>query len=103
MFGLGKQKIKPGMVYLAESTRQNGSKQIYTGMTRRSLWIRWREHMTGRGGKYTSKGVWFRPLAAFWSRNPHKAELTVKKMTSAGKRSFARSLAGKYKRRVGFW
>jgi hypothetical protein len=36
---------KGGWVYFGESTRSNGSKQIYTGITRRSPHARWGEHM----------------------------------------------------------
>jgi predicted GIY-YIG superfamily endonuclease len=102
-FGQNKPKPKPGMVYVAESTRKDGSKQIYTGMTRRSVWTRWREHMQGRGGKYTSSGIWFRPLGAVWSRNPRKAEKTIKSWSSSRKRAFGSFAARKYKERRGFW
>ncbi|MFA5870458.1 MAG: hypothetical protein WC842_01020 [Candidatus Paceibacterota bacterium] len=91
------KKTKPGTVYLGESTRPDGSKQIYAGMTRRPVWRRWHEHMRGWGGKYTSRGTWFKPLAAFQSSNPRKAEKTVKQMSSFHKRLFARFIAKRYK------
>lgn len=91
-----RRKSKPGTVYLGESTRPNGSKQIYTGMTRRSVFTRWREHMQGRGGAYTRRGTWFRPLAAMWSSNPRKAEKTIKRMSRTRKISLARFVARKY-------
>jgi predicted GIY-YIG superfamily endonuclease len=103
MFGFFRKKPKPGTVYLGESTRQNGEKEIYTGMTRRPVQTRWREHMMGRGGKYTSSGTWFRPLAAFRSSNPRKAESTVKRMSSSGKRRFAGFIASRFKRAKDFW
>ena len=103
MFWSNKQKPNPGTVYLGESTRQDGSKQVYTGMTRRPVWTRWREHMSGRGGKYTSGGTWFKPLAAFWSSNPRKAERTVKQMPAYKKRSFAGFIARRYKKGNDFW
>ena len=96
-------KARVGYVYVAESTRPDGSKQIYTGMTRRSLFVRWGEHMRGRGGKYTSKGTWFRPLGAVWSSNPRKAEKTIKKMTSAQKRIFGYKAARSYRNRSNFF
>jgi hypothetical protein len=37
MFWSNKQKPNPDTVYLGESTRQDGSKQVYTGMTRRPV------------------------------------------------------------------
>lgn len=68
-----------GYVYVAETTRPDGSIHVYTGMTRRSPYLRWGEHMRGRGEKYTSRGSWFKPLGAVWSSNPRKAEKTIKK------------------------
>ena len=38
-------KKKGGWVYVGESTRTDGSKKIYTGITRRSPQKRWGEHM----------------------------------------------------------
>jgi hypothetical protein len=38
-------KKKGGWVYFGESTRANGSKQVYTGITRRSPSTRWGEHI----------------------------------------------------------
>jgi predicted GIY-YIG superfamily endonuclease len=82
------KRPKAGWVYGGESTRPDGSKQVYTGMTRRSLWTRWGEHMKGRGGKWTGRGSWFRPLGAVWSTNPRKAEKTLKRMSPFKKRVF---------------
>lgn len=85
---MGFFRKKSGYVYGGESTRRDGSREVYTGMTRRSLRTRWGEHMRGRGGKYTSGGTWFKPLGAIWSSNPRKAEKTIKKMSSRRKRWF---------------
>ena len=99
-----RKRTKPGTVYLGESTRPDGSKEIYTGMTRRPVWVRWREHMQGRGGGYTSRGAWFRPLGAVWSSNPRKAEQTIKHMSHNQKKSFASFAARKYySSRRKFW
>ena len=84
-----RKKTKPGHVYGAESTRQNGDKEVYTGITRRSLRTRWGEYMRGRGGKYTG----------IWSRNPIKAEKTIKRMNSNKKRFFWRVASSRYKNR----
>lgn len=97
------RKTRPGTVYLGESTRRDCSKQIYTGMTRRPVWVRWREHMRGYGGKYTSRGTWFRPLGAVWSTNPRKAEQTIKHMTPFHKRLFARYAARQYRQKNNWW
>jgi hypothetical protein len=40
------ERKKGGWVYFGESTRPDGSKQVYTGITRRSLHTRWGEHMS---------------------------------------------------------
>ena len=93
------KKKNGGYVYLAESTRRDGSKKIYTGMTRRLPTIRWGEHMSGKGGKWTSKGKYFRPIAAVWSSNPKKAEKTIKSYSAEKKRAFGRFAAVKYKKR----
>ena len=37
---------KGGWVYFGESTRADGSKKIYTGITRKSPSVRWSEHMS---------------------------------------------------------
>jgi predicted GIY-YIG superfamily endonuclease len=94
---------KGGYVYVGESTRKDGSKEIYTGMTRRSPYTRWGEHMSGNGGKYTSSGTSFKPLGAVWSSNPRKAEKTIKNMSSQGKRAFGRVAAEKYYRKKSLW
>ena len=97
LFGFGKKKKKGGWVYVGDTTRQDGSKKIYTGMTKRPIKTRWGEHMTGRGGKFTSSGTNFKPIGAVWSQNPRKAEQTVKKMNPKQKRAFGRAAARKYK------
>ena len=95
-------KPRGGWVYVAESTRPDGSKHIYTGMTRRSLHTRWGEHMRGTGGKYTSRGSWFKPIGAVWSSNPRKAEKTIKKMSASRKRAFGYAAARSYHARKTF-
>ena len=96
-------KPRGGYVYVAETTRPDGSKHIYTGMTRRSPYVRWGEHMRGRGGAYTSRGTWFRPLGAVWSSNPRKAEKTIKRMSPAKKRAFGYAAARSYHGRSFAW
>lgn len=90
-------KTRGGYVYVAESTRPNGAVHVYTGMTRRSLFVRWGEHMRGTGGKYTSRGTWFKPLGAVWSSNPRKAEKTIKRMSPSQKRAFGYAAARAYR------
>jgi len=97
-FKIGIKKREGGYVYVAESTRKDGSKKIYTGMTRRSLWTRWGEHMRGKGGKYTSGGKWFKPLGGFWSSNPRKAEKTIKQMSPRQKRALGKYVAKKHRK-----
>lgn len=58
--------------------------------------------MRGRGGGYTSKGIWFRPLGAVWSANPRKAEKTIKRMSSRRKRIFGYFAARRYRDSDGF-
>lgn len=98
------KKMTAGWVYVGESTRTNGSKNIYTEMTTRSPYVRWREHIKNvqKGNKSTwvGKGSYFKPIGAVWSGNARKAEKTVKKISSYQKRSFGRLGARRYGRRV---
>jgi hypothetical protein len=91
---------KGGWVYTAESTRKDGSKRIYTGMTRKKPAARWGQHKKEvkktNSKTWTGKGKSFRPIGAVWSSNPAKAEKTVKKMSPAQKRSFGRIGAKRY-------
>jgi len=41
---------KGGWVYVGESTRSDGSKKTYTGITRRAVRTRWNEHKRSCGG-----------------------------------------------------
>ena len=91
---------KSGYVYVAESTRRDGSKKIYTGMTQKKPTTRWGQHMKEvkktNSKTWTGKGKSFRPIGAVWSSNPRKAERTVKKMSSKQKRNFGRMAAKRY-------
>jgi predicted GIY-YIG superfamily endonuclease len=91
---------KAGWVYVGESTRKNGQKQVYTGMTQRTPYKRWGEHIknvkSSASQTYVGKGKFFKPLGAVWSSNARKAEKTIKKMTSTQKRSFGKYAAKKY-------
>jgi predicted GIY-YIG superfamily endonuclease len=108
LFGNRKKKArKGGWVYVGESTRKDGSKKLYTGMTRRSPSKRWGEHMDNVKKKnsrtWTGKGKFFRPVGALWSSNPAKAEKTIKKMSPAKKRALGRLGAKRYKKKRGFF
>ena len=43
-------KKKGGWVYTGVSTRKDGKKKVYVGMTRRSTSERWKEHKDSCGG-----------------------------------------------------
>ena len=76
-----KTKRKGGWVYQGTSTRRDGSKKNYIGMTRRSPWTRAKEHRDGargNGSNWTSRGIDFKLKSYFWSKNPRKAEKTMK-------------------------
>jgi len=94
---------KPGTVYFGESTRRDGSRKIYTGMTRRPVGTRWGEHIRATKSKesktWTGKGTFFKPLGAFFSRNPEKAEKTIKKLKPYQKKYLARGAAMRYNKR----
>lgn len=98
-----KKKKEPGMVYFGESTRNDNSKKIYTGITRRPVKARWGEHISASKSKcsktWTGRGIAFKPIGAFVSRNPEKAEKTIKKLKPHQKRYLARGAAMKYKKK----
>ena len=48
---------------------------------------------------WTSKGKSFRPMGAFYSSNPEKAERTIKGLSASQKRYLARGAAMRYKKR----
>ncbi len=98
-----KKSKKGGWVYVGESTRPDGSKKIYVGKTKRSPSARWGEHMKSQKSankkSWTSKGTFFKPIGAVWSKNPDKAEKTVKRMSPAKKKKFGILGARRYKKR----
>ena len=91
---------KGGYVYVGESTRKDGSKKLYTGMTHKKPFTRWGQHKKEVKKSYSKtwvgKGKSFRPIGAVWSSNPSKAEKTVKKMSPTQKRNFGRMGAKRY-------
>ena len=110
VYGRKKKKPRGGWVYTGVSTRKDGTKKIYTGMTRRSPKKRWGEHIENVKAKdsksWTGKGKYFKPIGAVWSSNPAKAEKTIKKMSPAQKIAIGREGAERYKKkksRFKFW
>lgn len=101
------RKKKSGSVYFGESTRRNGSKKIYTGKTKRPVRTRWKEHINSvkseNGKTWVSKGTNFKPMGAIFSRNPDKAERTIKKLKPHQKKYLTRGGAMKYKKKKSFW
>lgn len=79
LFGFGKKK--PGRVYFLGSKRPDGSNQVYTGSTTRSVGTRFKEHRKsiGTNNSWIGRGRSVRLIGSFPSRNPRKAEATVKR------------------------
>ncbi len=94
---------KPGWVYFGDSTRKDGTKKTYTGITRRPLSKRWGEHISSQFSKdkktWVSKGKYFKPLGGLWSNNPEKAERTIKRLDNYSKRALAKKGAINYYKR----
>lgn len=94
---------KSGSVYFGESTRKSGSKMIYTGKTKRPVRTRWKEHVnsvkSSKSKTWVGKGTAFKPLGAIYSRNPDKAERTIKKLKPHQKRYLARGGAMRFKKK----
>ena len=74
-------KKKSGRVYFLDSKRANGSNQTYTGSTTRSVGTRFKEHerSVGTNNSWIGRGKSVRLIGSFPSRNPRKAEATVKR------------------------
>ncbi len=72
---------KPGSVYFLSSTRSDGRKKVYTGSTTRKVSTRIAEHKSsiGKGKSWVGKGKSVRLIGSFPSKNPRKAEATVKR------------------------
>lgn len=99
---------KPGKIYFGESTREDNTKKIYTGITRRPVRTRWKEHINSQKSEkkrtWVSKGKSFKPMGALFSANPEKAEKTIKKLKPHQKKYLAREGAMRYKKkRKSFW
>jgi len=89
------KKPKPGYVYFGKSVRKNGKAMEYVGSTTRTVKVRESEHkrqVRKKNSKtWVGKGKSFKVTGKFWSKNPRKAERTIKqKRRSAYK-------AGKYR------
>lgn len=96
-------KKKKGYVYVAESTRRDGTRKIYTGKTTRSPYIRMGEHINSvkspNKSSWVSKGERIRLIGAVRSSNPTKAEKTIKRMSPSQKKAIGRYGASKYSKR----
>ena len=89
------KKPKSGYVYFGKSVRKNGKAMEYVGSTTRTVKVREAEHkreVKKKNSKtWVGKGKSFKVTGKFWSKNPRKAERTIKqKRRSAYK-------AGKYR------
>ena len=100
---ISKKKKKSGTVYFGESTRSDNSKKIYTGMTRRPVRTRWKEHENSvkspNSKTWVGKGKSWKPMGALYSKNPEKAERTIKKLKPHQKKYLARGGAIKYNKK----
>ena len=75
---------KSGSVYFLRSTRASGKRKTYTGSTIRSVSTRVGEHKKSIGNKksWVGRGTSVKLIGSFPSRNPRKAETTIKKRKS---------------------
>lgn len=101
-----KNNSKAGKVYFAETTRKDGSKKIYVGQTKRSVYKRVGEHITEvkkpQSKTYTGRGTNIRILGSIFSHNRFKAEKSCKRLTPTQKRALAKKGASKVKK-SGWW
>jgi len=75
------KKKKSGSVYFLSSTRRNGKKMTYTGSTTRNVSTRVGEHKVsiGKNKTWVGRGISVRKIGSFLSKNPRKAEATIKR------------------------
>lgn len=101
-----KNNPKAGKVYFLESTRKDGSKKVYVGQTKRSVYKRVGEHIKEvkkPGSKtYTGRGTGLRILGSIFSNNRFKTEKSCKKLTPTQKKALAKKGARNVKKR-GWW
>ena len=78
---------KDGFVYFGRSVRKDGKSQEYVGSTTRNVRTREREHkreVRKKNSKtWVGKGSSFKVTGSFWSKNPRKAERTIKRRRRA--------------------
>ena len=102
-----KENPKKGKVYFGVSTRKDGSKKIYTGQTKRSVYKRVGEHIKevkkSNSKTYTGKGTGFKLIGSIFSNNSFKAERTIKSKSPKAKRGLAKKGASNYKKKRSFW
>ena len=76
-------KPKPGSVYFGTSVRKDGKKMEYVGSTTRSVKVRESEHKKEVEKKHSKtwvgKGTSFKVTGSMPSKNPRKAENTIKR------------------------
>ena len=76
-------KPKPGSVYFGTSVRKDGKKMEYVGSTTRSVKVRESEHKKEVEKKdsktWVGKGTSFKVTGSMPSKNPRKAENTIKR------------------------
>ena len=75
------KKKKTGKVYFLSSIRKNGKRMTYTGSTTRSVGKRFSEHKKsiGKNKTWVGKGKNVGLIGSFFSKNPRKAEATIKR------------------------
>lgn len=96
-------KNKDGYIYIAESTRKNGSKKIYTGKTTKNPKTRVKQHIKEikkpNSKTWVGRGKNIRLIGAVRSSNISKAEGTVKKMSPHQKRNLGQYGAKQFNKR----
>lgn len=76
------QRIKPGYVYFGKSVRRDNTVREYAGSTTRSVKVRENEHIKEvnktNSKTWVGRGKFFKVKSSFYSKNPRKAETTIK-------------------------
>jgi len=78
-----KTKKEGGWVYGGKSGRKDGQFKRYVGMTRKDPKVRETQHKrevkNPNSKTWTGRGTSYKTIFKFWSKNPEKAEKTLKK------------------------
>ena len=89
-----KKKPRHGRIYIGEVTFPDGTKEIYTGQTKRPVRVRTEEHIKNiekRNRKtYVGRAVHYKLLGSVYAKDRIRAEKAIKRLPRAKKIALAK-------------